>query len=163
MRHLMKKTPNCPFLLGAVALSLTAWFTACQSTPTRTAAELRHLQGYWEGEGREGNGPRRKCSLTITGNSLHCYRDSNYWFETTITLPAGTNPQQLHATIKDTSHRSHTGQVVVAIFKIENGTLTLAASDHGETPKNFEDELDSLYVLRKVKPPKRNTEPPKTN
>ena len=42
-----------------------------------------------------------KITITITGNSFHFHRDTNFWFETTITLPAGTDPQQLHATIKD--------------------------------------------------------------
>ena len=100
----MKKARNGPFWLGAFVLSLAALFTACQGPPTQTTSEPNSLQGYWAGEGREGNGPRWKCSLTITGNSLHCFRDSNYWFRTTFTLPAGTEPRQLHATIKDTSH-----------------------------------------------------------
>jgi hypothetical protein len=56
----MKKTPNDQLLLGAFALSLAVWFTACQSTLTRTAAELKRLQGYWEGDGREGNGCGRR-------------------------------------------------------------------------------------------------------
>ena len=93
----MKKAPNGQFLLGAFALSLAALLTAGQSTPTRTAVELNRLQGYWEGEGAGG-----KCSITIVGNSLH-YRNSGGWFKTTFTLPAGTDPRQLHATIKECS------------------------------------------------------------
>lgn len=42
-----------------------------------------------------------KITITITGNSLHFHRDTNFWFETTITLPAGKDPKQFHATIKD--------------------------------------------------------------
>ena len=61
IRQLMKKAPNGQFLLGAVALSLVVLFTACQSTPTQTAAELNRLQGYWQGEG-----PAGKISITIT-------------------------------------------------------------------------------------------------
>jgi len=67
------------YLLGALALSLVlslaALFTAYRRTPAQTAAEpgtptpiaaeLRPLQGYWEGEGAGG-----KCSITIAGNSL---------------------------------------------------------------------------------------------
>jgi len=159
IRHFMKKATYDRWLLGAFAWSLAVWFTACQSTPTRTAADLRRLQGYWEGDGREGNGPRLKCSITITGNALHFYRDTNYWFETTFTLPAGTAPQQLHATIKDASHRDHIGAVVFGIFKIEDGTLTLAALDHkAELPESFADEQYSLYELRKVHPKGGNAE-----
>ena len=132
----MKKAPNGQSLLGALALSLAALFTACPSTPAQTAAEpstptpiaaeLKPLQGYWEGEGAGG-----KCSITITGNSLHFHAGTNFWFETTFTLPAGTDPQQLHATIKDCSPPTNAiGTVVFAIFKIEDGTLTLADGRH---------------------------------
>jgi hypothetical protein len=54
--------------------------------------------------------------------------------------------------------------VVVALFKIEGGTLTLAARGDGseETPISFEDEKVTRYELRKVQPEKKNTQPPKT-
>ena len=125
-----------------------------------TNAEMQLLQGTWEGVmvGQEKDG---KITITITGNSLHFHRDTNFWFETTITLPAGTNPKQLHATIKDGA--SSVGQVVVAIFKIEDGTLTLATmgDDSEETPKGFEAAVGNRYELRKVQPQKKKTEPPK--
>lgn len=163
----MKKAPNDQFLLGALALSLAALFTTCQSTPTQTAAELRRLQGHWQGEG-----PAGKTSITITGNSLHYYARPDFWFKTTFTLPAGTDPQQLRATIiKDSSppkdSNSSIDKVVAAIFKVEDGTLTLATFQDGdaaraaEPPKSFEDK-QTLIVLRKVQPQKRNAEPPKT-
>lgn len=111
-----------------------------------------------------------KITITITGNSFHFHRDTNFWFETTITLPAGTDPQQLRATIKGCAPAqgdNSIGKVVVAIFKIEDGTLTLAARGDGaeETPKSFaatEDKGLTRYELRKVQPQTKNTEPPKT-
>ena len=110
-------------------------------------------------------------TITITGNSLHFHRDTNFWFETTFTLPVGTGPQQLNATIKGNAASQGTnalGKTVAAIFKIENETLTLAARGDGseEMPKSFEateDEGLTRYELRKVQPQKRNTEPPKPN
>ena len=168
----MKKAPSGQFLAGALALSLAALFAGCPSSPTQTAAEpsmptpiaaeLKPLQGYWEGEGAGG-----KCSITITGNSLH-YRAGTNWWKTTFTLPAGTDPQQLHATIKDSSPPTNgIGQVVRAIFKIEDGTLTLATGGDGdeEMPKGFEATEDkglTRYELRKVQPHKKNTQPPKS-
>ena len=130
----MKKTPSRPFLSGALALLLAALFNACQSVPTQTAADvadLRRLQGYWE-----GSGPGGDCSVTISGNSLLFYARADFWYETTFTLPAGTDPQQLHATIiKDSSsQQSDIGTVVVTIFKIEDGTLTLAVIENFEGP-----------------------------
>jgi hypothetical protein len=151
----MKKATNG--LLGALALSLAALFTAGQSQPPRNTAELNRLQGYWEGEGAGG-----KCSITITGNSLH-YRAGTSWWKTTFTLPADTDPQQLHATIKESSPPTNgVGKVVFAIFKIEDGTLTLAEVDGSDEPPKTFSSASSRYVVKKVQPQKENAEPPKT-
>lgn len=164
----MNKALNGRFLWLAFALSLAALLAAGQSTLSRTAPELctpaplaeefKPLQGHWEGEGAGG-----KCSITITGNSLH-YRAGTNWWKTTFTLPAGTNPRQLHATIKDSSPPSKdaVGQVIFAIYKIEDGTLTLADyPTPDEPPKTFE-SAPSRYVVKKVQPKKENAEPPKS-
>ena len=134
-----------------------------------TNAELQLLQGTWEGTWEEagvGDQPPvkspEKITITITGNSLHYHRNTNFWFETTFTLPAGTDPKQLHATIKDSGGKDSIGKVVVAIFKIEDGTLTLATDNGaGEALKVFE-TAPNRYELRKVQPQKKNAEPPKT-
>ena len=104
-----------------------------------------------------------KISITITGNSLHFQGlNPTEWYETTFTLPAGTYPQQLHATIKDcTQPCDDIGKVVFAIFKIEDGTLTLAGiqATAAEPPKTFgeipgiEDNRIFRYRLEKVKKP----------
>ena len=56
------------------------------------------------------------------------------------------------------------GQAVFAIFKIEDGTLTLVTYDtSGEPPKTFDSaSATSLYVVKKLQPQKRNAEPPQT-
>jgi len=134
-----------------------------------TNAELQLLQGTWEGA-VVGDKAHEKIIITITGNSFHFYRDTNFWFDTTITLPAGTDPKQLFATIKGCprSQADSIGKVVGAIFKIEDGTLTLATggsdSSPEGTPKRFEATEDkglTRYELRKVQPHK-NTPPPKS-
>ena len=132
------------------------------------AVELQRLQGTWEGVmvGHEKDG---RITITIISNSLRFHRDTNFWFKTTFTQPAGTDPKQLHTTIKDCAagQESSVGQVVVAIYKIEDGTLTLVALNDGdeETVKSFEaaeDKKLSRYELRKVQPQRKTTEPPKT-
>ncbi len=125
-----------------------------------TAAEMQPLQGTWEGV-ELGQESRGKITLTITGHSLHFHRATNHWFETTITLPADTDPQQLRARINGGS--DSIGKVVAAIFKIEDGTLTLAA-DQGsaKTPKSFEDGEAAHYEFLKVQLQKKNPEPPKS-
>jgi uncharacterized protein (TIGR03067 family) len=129
------------------------------------AAKLQLLQGAWEGA-MVGDQAHQKVTITITGNSLHFHRDTNFWFETTFALPAGKDPMQLHATIKGAppSQGVSIGQVVRAFFKIEAGTLTLATigEDAEETPQSF-DAAGTRYELRKVEPQKMNAQPPKTN
>ncbi len=141
-------------LMPCLLLCLQAGCTTCPpTTHPPTASELQRLQGYWEGDGAAG-----KCSITITGNSLHFYARTDFWFATTITLPADTDPRQLHATIKDCApgQESSVGKVVFAIFKIEDGTLTLAV-DGDEPPKTFPG-ASSHYNLKKVQPQRRNAE-----
>jgi len=129
-----------------------------------TAADLQLLQGTWEGV-LVGDKAQQNITITISGNSLHFHRDTNFWFETTITLPAGKDPKQLHATIKGCppSQADSIGKVVGAFFKVEDGTLTLATigDDAEETPKSFE-AAGTRYELRKVQPQNKNTQPPKT-
>lgn len=155
-----------PFTVAAIIanageqLSTNAKCAASQPT----AANLQLLKGTWEGVmvGQEKDG---KIAITITGDSLHFHRDTNFWFETTITLPPGKEPKQLHATIKDCPplQAASMGQVVRAFFKIEAGTLTLATMGDAseETAKGFE-AAETRYELRKVKPEDKNAQPPKT-
>lgn len=138
---------------------LFALLTAAQSLPPRTAIELNHLQGHWEGEGAGG-----KCSITITNNTL-LYRAGTNWHKTTFTLPAGTNPQQLHATIIDVfpPAKDSIGQVVPAIIKIEHDTLTLAAYSLSEDPPKTFEEAPTKYIVKKVPSKTENPQPPKSN
>ncbi len=130
--------------------------------------ELQRLQGTWGGVmvGQEQGG---NITVTINGNSLHFHRDTNFWFETTFTLPVGTHPKQLHTTIRECApgQGDSVGKEVVAIYKIEDGTLTLVALGGGDgaPPKSFEAaEVKGLsrYELRKLQPPKKNADPKKS-
>ena len=114
-----------------------------------------------------GDEARQKIIITITGNSLHFHRDTNFWFETTITLPAATEPKQLHATIKGCppGQTDSIGDVVVALYKIEGGKLTLVVLGGGDEgkPKSFEAaEEIGLARYEPRKDQKKNTEPSKT-
>ena len=122
-----------------------------------TAGELQLLQGTWEGV-MVGDDARQKITITVIGNSLHFHRDTNFWFETTMTLPVGKDPKQLHATIKGCSQPDSIGKVVGAIFKIEDGTLTLGEYDiSDEPPKTF--DVANLYVVKRVPPQKGKCRP----
>ncbi|MDB6170921.1 MAG: hypothetical protein JWL59_232 [Chthoniobacteraceae bacterium] len=143
-------------LVANAGEQLTANAKCAANQPT--AGELQLLQGTWEGV-LVGDDARQKITITINGNSLHFHRDTNFWFETTITLPAGKDPKQLHATIKGCPQPDSIGKLVAAIFKIEDGTLTLAEYDiSDEPPKTFDGA--NRYVVKRVPPQKKNAEPP---
>lgn len=132
---------------GLLLLAATLWASG-QVALTGAKIELTQLQGHWEGTGAGG-----KCSITIDGNSL-LYRAGTNWHKTTFTLPPGKVPQQLHATIVDTFPKSKDAidQVIPALIKIEDGTLTLAAfSLNSEPPKTFEEvDTSNKYFVKKV-------------
>jgi len=160
-RHILTIVCIGAIFIANAGEQLTANAKCAANQPT--AVELQPLQGTWEGV-LVGDNAQTKITITITGNSFHFHRDTNFWFETKIALPAGKAPQQLHATIKNSSPPTNSiGQVVRAFFKIEDGTLTLATIGDGaeETPKGFE-AAPNRYELRQVQPQTKNTQPPKT-
>ena len=127
----------------------------------QTNAALQLIQGTWEGV-MVGDEAHQKVTITIMCDSLHFHRDTNFWFETVIELPAGKEPKQLHATIKDgpPSQASSLGQVVKSFFKVEDGTLTLATFGDDAEEKGF-DAAGTRYELRKVGTQREHAEPPK--
>ena len=168
MKMTLKRAPGftaLSLLLPCLLLGLQAGCTTNQST----ASALQRLQGTWGGFA-VGYEATDKITLTITGNSIHYHYQTptaNQVFEATFTLPAGTNPQQLRATLtglppeSDRVSSMEIGEVVPAIFKIEDGTLILADPPSDDS-KPFEATKRFHYKLRKVQPQKKNTELPKS-
>ena len=118
------------------------------------APGVGHLQGTWVGVlvGQESAG---KVTITFSGNSLHFQGlKADQWYDATFTLQEGTRPRQLRATITGSAGPG-IGTVVGAIFKIENGTLSLAGLED-EGPSGDSEVFDGNrmfhYRLRKVEP-----------
>ena len=176
MKMTVKKSPG----LAALSLLLSCLLLGLQAgctTNRPTAATVQRLQGTWEGFGLNRETPGgpyvkgdTKITITITGNSLYFYERSNFWYDVTFTLPAGKDPQQLHATIKRCAEGDDSiGKVIIAFYKIEDGTLTLGGiRDKDSTaawPKSFEAAEDTMagrYALRKVQPQTKRSELPKS-
>jgi uncharacterized protein (TIGR03067 family) len=129
--------------------------------PPSVADQSKQLQGKWEGAeiGREAEG---KCLLTIKSNTIHFQGANNQeWYKTTFTLVPGTDPKQLRATITDCPQPEYVGKVVLSIYKLEGGTLTLAGNEPGapEAPKTFEGDKDSRRFIFKKAQEKEKAEP----
>jgi uncharacterized protein (TIGR03067 family) len=127
----------------------------CASRPS-APTPLQQLQGTWSGV--VANEPSKdRYTIRVAGDSFHFHRDTNFWFETTIQLPPGTEPQQLLATIRKCApgQENSLNKSVVAIFKIEADTLILAARGDGadDVPTSFDNSEDkglTRYELRRV-------------
>ena len=178
----MKMTVKVPPGFTALVLLLPCLLLGLQTgcATNRAAAGARQsLQGKWEGFslGRETPGgpylkseSSSKITITITGDSLHFYQGTNFWYKAKFTLPTGPDPQQLHATIIGSAEGTNSiGQVIIAFYKKEDGTLTLGGiRDQGSTaawPKSFEaaeDTMTGRYELRKAPSQTKNNELPKS-
>ena len=169
----MKMTRKESLGLTALSLLLPCLLLGLQAGCTfhrHADAALQSLQGTWEASGAHSVKGDNKVTITITGDSLYFHERSNFWWDTTFTLPAGKDPHQLHATIKRSADGDdYTGKVVVAFYKLEAGVLTLGGIRDKDSkapwPKSFETAEDTMtgrYELRKVQPQKKNTQTPKT-
>ncbi len=144
---------SCRDSLGATALTFVGpclcLHTACAKQPPSApppAPELHRLQGYWEHDGDSGT-----VSMTIAGDSLYFYERPDFQFDTTFTLVPGTDPPELHATILDSPRTSGSvGELVIAIYEFEDGTLNIAVVDKSDgEPASF-DNVISQYRLERV-------------
>ena len=142
--------------LAVSGLCLLAVLQAgCASRPS-APTPLQQLQGTWSGV--VANEPSKdRYTIRVAGDSFHFHRDTNFWFETTIQLPSGTEPQQLLATIRKCApgQENSLNKSVAAIFKIEADTLILAARGDGgdDVPTSFDNSEDkglTRYELRRV-------------
>ncbi len=135
------------FMMGSSIMTcLVLFLQACSSTPPPVDSELHRLQGYWESDG-----PADRTSITIRGDSLHFFKRADFWFEAAFTLPTGADPRQLHATITGSSPPTdNIGVVILAIFKIEDETLTLATDGSSDAPPTTFEDATNIYVLKKV-------------
>lgn len=104
-----------------------------------------------------------KVGITITGNSLHFQGlRKDLWNDATFTLPAGTHPQELRATITgaEPEYTNSLGVVVRAILKIGDGNLTLALNEDPdqEPPKRFGEGEPAVarYEFWRAQPQNKN-------
>lgn len=120
--------------------------------------ELELLQGTWVGID-VGDPSHQTITITITGSGLRFYRDKDFWFNTTITLTSDKDPRHLHATVNESANDDAKGQVVGAIYKIEDHTMTLASYANGnEDPPTTFESYPSYYVLKRVPKKQKNAE-----
>ena len=136
------------FATGVTLLLVIIGTLGC-ATPRRSDSAA--LQGSWTGRevGRETQGV---CHLTITGKNLD-FRgaDSREWYKGTFVLHPDQSPKQLVGTISDCAEPKYVGKTVNAIYRLDEGTLTLTGNEPGdpEMPSGFEGPSARTFTLKK--------------
>ena len=151
----MNKILATTFALAALSMltpRLSVRAEEAKSAAQTSDKEQTALQGTWEGveKGEEGKG---KSTMTVTGNSMH-FQGANKeeWYKATFKILRDKDPQQLQATITESPAKEFVGKTSIAIFKIEDNTLTLSGKKPGTsgTPNSFDDKEDTrVFVMKK--------------
>jgi uncharacterized protein (TIGR03067 family) len=121
-----------------VSLSIAALFasgcsTSSPSNPAtpKTNAHATAFEGSWKGleltPGQEG-----PASLTVSGQTLEFHgAEANDWIKGTFTLREDTQPKQFVGVITECAAPEYVGQKSYAIYKINDGVLTITGNSPG--------------------------------
>jgi uncharacterized protein (TIGR03067 family) len=137
-KGLMKNSTNV-LVLSLVLLAASG--CSKRNNPGSSAkSDAVMLQKSWQGE--EGaRGASQANSLVLSGNNLE-FHGSNpqEWYKGTFTLREDTTPKQMIVTITDCPVPKYIGKTANAIYRIENGTLTIAGNEPGNPaiPASFD-------------------------
>ncbi len=111
---------------------------AGSSTPTKTG--LTAFEGSWIGRdltpGQEG-----PATLNVSGQNIEFHgTDANDWLKGTFTLREDTTPKQFVGIVSECGAPEYAGKYCYAIYKIEDGALTVAGYEPGITnfPRAFD-------------------------
>jgi len=108
------------------------------------------LQGTWTGKelSADSDDP---CRLIITGQTFEFHgADPGEWYKGTFTLREDSDPKVMVATISECPVDKYIGKIDYAIYRIENGTLTLTAREPGnpDIPSGFDAPETRRFVFK---------------
>ena len=97
--------------------------------------------------------PQHQCSFVVSGNNFE-FRDeteTNVWYKGTFGLREDTIPRQYIAKISDCPFPQYIGKTSLAIYQVENATLTIAGNEPGKpaAPLGFDDTGAARLALKK--------------
>jgi len=135
-----------PPLLSLALLALCG----CSSTPPKSS--VTQFEGTWQGleltPDQEGS-----ASLTFSGQTLEFRgEDDDDWVKGTFTLKTDAKPYQLIGVITDCPDPAYVGKKSCAIYKFENGALTLTGGGPGnpDPPKTFDAPDCRQFVFQRA-------------
>ena len=127
--------------------------TQVVETQSKTKAPLSDsaaLQGTWSGKELSADSDEA-CRLVVSGQNFEFHgSDPNEWYKGTFTLREGSSPKVLVAAITECPVEKYNGKTDYAIYRLENGTLTLTAYEPGnpEVPAGFDAPETRRFVFK---------------
>jgi len=110
------------------------------------------MQGTWKGKSVRDN-PEHQVTFVISGKGFefHDETETNNWYKGTYTLKEDTTPKQFIAKITDCPFAQYVRKTSIAIYKIENGILTITANEPGkeQIPADFDAEDSACIEVKK--------------
>ena len=147
----MKRTIDfVKFSYVAMLLLAAGCATPQPSPPSDSAA----IQGSWKGR-VVGGDSERPVSLVFSGSNLEFLGTDAYdWCKGTFSLREDTRPKQLIGVITDGPDLQYVGMKVYAIYRIDEGVLTISGNAPGSTapPADF-DAPDARQLVFKIEKP----------
>jgi len=127
---------------------------AGKATDEKAAAQagVAAMQGTWKGKSAREN-PAHQVTFVVSGKNFD-FRDetdTNNWYKGTFTVKDDTTPKQFIAKITACPFPDYVGKTSRAIYKIENGTLTITANEPGkeEIPADFDTAESACIEVKK--------------
>ena len=128
--------------------------TGCSKshTPDPVAAQKPDsvvLQGTWSGQELGGTTPGSP-SLIVEGTKVEFHgANTQEWYRATFLIREDKTPKQLEAVISECPFPEYVGKTSRAIYRIEDGKMTLAANEPGNpaVPASFDAQGARKFVL----------------
>ena len=136
-----------------ILLCLPLLFTTCKKeddTPTtsgnnNTGNNVTELEGTWIGNETNSN---NVWTCIITGNEMDLSSE-NEWYKGTFSINTQADPKELDYLLTDCFINEGVGLTVLAIYKIENNSMTFAGNEPGETSRPDSFVGGRIMVLEK--------------
>lgn len=117
---------------NTLMLILSTALILASGCSTLHKSDSASLQGTWQGRA-VGDEPAAPCSFVIAGNNFEFHGpDAKVWYKGTFTLREDTKPKQYIAVITDCPFPQYVGKTSMAIYRLENGNLTITGNEPGK-------------------------------
>jgi uncharacterized protein (TIGR03067 family) len=146
---------TCSILLAMASGCASHSQSSAASAPTASSTASANvspslLEGSWTGReitpGRDGS-----ATLVFSGQNLVYHGpDADDWLKGTFVLREDTNPKQFIGTVTECGDQDAVGKKCYVIYKIEDGTLTVAGNAPGNpnAPSSFDAPDARQFVFK---------------